>query len=235
MEFKYIEDYKFIKFNYDNVYMFFSTAEGDLDFNKSFPKGIENLNNLKRWFNVDYVSYLNQTHSNKVLIADENVYDGDALITNESNRIIGVFTADCVPILLVDKQNKAIAAVHSGWKGTVQDIVLNTIEELKNKYNSKEENINVYIGPHNKKCCYEVGEDVIALFRKKKCFNENMYVNRKINLEAYIVETLINKGIKRENIYTENLCTYCDKEVKLHSYRKAKNGYGRMFSFIFIK
>src|SRR3712207_7885382 len=48
-------------------------------------------------------------------------------------RSIGVFTADCVPILLVDKQNKAIAAVHSGWRGTVQDIDLNTIEELKNK------------------------------------------------------------------------------------------------------
>ena len=71
-----------------------------------------------------------------------------------------MFTADCVPVILVDKENEAIAAIHSGWKGTFSSIVTETILRMKEEYNSKAENIVAYIGPHIRQCCYEVSEDL---------------------------------------------------------------------------
>lgn len=235
MNIKEIGKYKFIEINHENIYMYFSTSEGEMDFNKNSKVGMENLNNIKKWFGVDKVSFLNQIHSDKVVIASEGVEEGDALISNESNRAIGVFTADCVPILIVDKKNKVIGAVHSGWKSTAKDIVIKTIDRMKEVYDSEEEFINIYIGPHIKKCCFEVGSEVIDIFKKNKNFKDRMVLKNKIDLESYIIECLVSLGIKKENVFTMDLCTYCCDKIKLHSYRREKQGYGRMFSFIFIK
>ena len=86
--------------------------------------------------------------------------EGDAIITNVKNVIIGVFTADCVPVILVDEENKVIAAIHSGWRGTFESITLKTIKKMKEEFNTNEINIKAYIGPHIRKCCYEVSEEL---------------------------------------------------------------------------
>ncbi|SHJ44134.1 conserved hypothetical protein [Hathewaya proteolytica DSM 3090] len=233
---KNIGGYEFIEFNCGNMYGYFSTAKGGLCFNKNTPDGIENLNNLKKWFGKDKLSYLSQIHSDITMVADDNIYEGDGLITHESNRIIGVFTADCVPIILMDEEHRCIAAVHSGWKGTAKNIVVKSLKKMESQYGTKPQYTKVFIGPHINKCCFQVGSEVIEEFQKNPLFNSSMVINESyIDLYAYIKTTLIDQGIKEDNIYNVDVCTYCNTDFSLHSYRRHKKGYGRMFSFAFIK
>lgn len=231
-----IENYKFISFKETGMECVFSTAEGKLNFKIDDEQGIFNIEKLKKWFNVDLVGYLEQIHSDKIYKYDGNTYIGDALITNNKNVAIGVFTADCVPVLLYDLEKHSIAAVHSGWKGTLADIVPKTIDALKNTYNSKPENITAYIGPHNRVCCYEVGENLISNFKKHNLYsNLEISKGKNLDLEACIKAQLLSKGVQKPNIHTLDMCTFCNTDYKLHSYRKAANESGRMFSFIILR
>lgn len=228
-----IDKFKFIKFNYENINIIFSTAEGGLDFNKNSIEGLGNIEKLKEWFNLSDVGYLSQIHSDKVFNYQGEMKEGDALITDRSNVAIGVFTADCVPILFLDKNKKVLAAVHSGWRGTLKNIAKETINNMVKEYDCNPKDILVYIGPHNRGCCFEIGEEVIEQFKEHKEFSEDMLCGRNFNLEEYIVACLIEINIPRDNITTMDYCTYCDERVKLHSYRKQNKSYGRMFSFIY--
>lgn len=212
----------------------FSTAEDNLNFNKKLNEGIENIESLKNKFNLKSVGYLNQIHSDKVYIYDGKVHDGDAIITDEKDIAVGVFTADCVPILIYDTSNNVIAAVHSGWRGTLNCIVSKTLMTMKDKYNTDYKNVIVYIGPHIRQCCYEVGNEVVDLFKKSKNYNM-MDFNNMLNLEKCIVKQLLDLYIDEKNIKIIDECTFCSNKYKFHSYRRQKETYGRMFSFIFLK
>ena len=231
----------FIKFQEGKFEVVFSTAENNKSFNRNTEEGIRELEALIDKFHGENVEYLKQIHSNKVYTyrKGSNEFkdnEGDALITNEKKVIIGVFTADCVPVILVDKENEAIAAIHSGWKGTFSSIVTETILRMKEEYNSKAENIVAYIGPHIRQCCYEVSEDLKEQFLKKfDIEKDKLFDGRNLSLEECINNDLINSGVLEENIHSLGLCTNCEKEVKLHSYRKSNGAYGRLFSFVYIK
>lgn len=236
MEKLYIHNYEFLKAGKDKAKFIFSTASGDLNFNKNFNVGLENIYKLKEWFNLREIGFLNQIHSDLIYNYDGEVHEGDALITDKKNVALGVFTADCVPILLYDKVNGIIAAVHSGWKGTLLDICGKTVSKMKQEYGVKAEDLIVYIGPHNKECCYEVGQDVVDKFLKKPSYEKLSIINNgKLNLEKCIINALIEKGVSEDNINTLNICTYCSKEEKLYSYRKNGESKGRLFSFIFLQ
>lgn len=231
---KCIENYEFIEEKDENVSLYFSTSKNNLNFKINSEEGMRNISNLKNWFHVEKVGYLNQTHSDKIYKFDGNTYDGDSIITDQKNVAIGVFTADCVPILIYDKTSGVVAAVHSGWKGTVLRIVEKTIKVMKDDCGCDEKNISAVIGPHNKVCCYEFGMELIEDFKKVDIYrNEDIYVNGKLDLQKCIMKQLKNAGIK--NIKPLNICTYCTKEYQLHSYRRDKEKAGRMFSFITIK
>ena len=171
----------------------FTNAEKERSFNRNTEEGVKELNSLKEEFNGKDIIYLKQIHSDKILkyrcneksIKDE---EGDAIITNEKNVIIGVFTADCVPIILIDEENEVIAAIHSGWKGTFESITLKTIEKMKLEFNANESNIKAYIGPHIKKCCYEVSEELKIKFidKKKTIKEEELFNENNLNLESCI-------------------------------------------------
>ena len=220
----------------------FTNAEKGRSFNRNTEEGIQELNSLQKEFNMNDIIYLKQIHSDKILkytLNDKSIKDeeGDAIITNEKNVIIGVFTADCVPIILIDEEKEVIAAVHSGWKGTFESITLKTIEKMKKEFNTNEINIKAYIGPHIKKCCYEVSEELKFKFiDKKKTINkEELFDENNLNLEECIIDDLKTAGVQDYNINSLNLCTYCSEDIKLHSYRKSEGSYGRMFSFIMIR
>lgn len=226
--------YTFLKLEFKNANFIFSTGENHLNFNKNIYEGKKNLNNIKRWFSLEEVGYLNQIHSNIVRNFKDENKEGDAIITNKFNRAVGVFTADCVPILLYDKENEVVAAVHSGWRGTYEKIVIHTINKMKENYNTKTENIIASIGPHIKECCYEVSYELINKFKEDKIYNDyNISYNRNLNLEACILVQLSNIGVKNENIVRANLCTMCSSDPKFYSYRKEGN-IGRQFSFVYL-
>ena len=232
----------FIIIDSEKSQIVFTNAVKERSFNRNIEEGIKELNSLKEEFNGNDIIYLKQIHSDKILkyrcngksIKDE---EGDAIITNEKNVIIGVFTADCVPVILIDEEKEVIAAIHSGWKGTFESITLKTIEKMKVEFNANESNIKAYIGPHIKKCCYEVSEDLKIKFIDKKgtISEEELFSENNLNLESCIIDDLKRAGVQDCNINSLNLCTYCSDDIKLHSYRKSQGSYGRMFSFIMLR
>ena len=236
MEIENIKDYEFIKFQNKNAVIMFSTAKNKISFNKNTEEGKLNLQKIMEIYHLNHIGYLNQIHSDFVFNFDGNIKDGDALITDQTRTAIGVFTADCVPVILVDIMQGVIAAVHSGWKGTKALIVSKTIERMQEKFGSIASDISVYIGPHIGGCCYEVSKELVEQFTSEDIYsNIKISNNNKLDLEKCILAELKQKGVKEENIYTTNICTACNKQVELHSYRFSHNKQGRMFSFVYLK
>ena len=173
--------------------------------------------NLKNYYE------LKQVHSNTVHIVDDNYINksiGDALITNQPNKPLIIKIADCVPILLYDNRNKVLALIHSGWKGTLENITKNTIETMINKFNSKPNNISAYIYPSIRNCHFEVEVDTYSLF-KEKIKNIDKYTIKKnikyhIDLQSIIKDNLKELGIT--NITDTDICTYCNNNI-YYSYR----------------
>jgi YfiH family protein len=235
MDIKNFDKFEFIKFQYDNAVILFSTARHGLSFNKNTDEGLINLKNIKEHYHLEEVCYLNQIHSNLIFDSQVGIQDGDALITDAANTAIGVFTADCVPVILVDTRIGVIAAVHSGWKGAKALIVSKTIEKLQKNYNSKAKDIRVYIGPHIGGCCYEVSRELIEQFTSEEIYSKiKISNNNKLDLEKCIWAQLVSKGIKEDNIFTTNTCTACNEQYEFYSYRFSENKQGRMFSFVYI-
>ncbi|MDH4027852.1 MAG: polyphenol oxidase family protein, partial [Nitrospirota bacterium] len=99
------------------------------------------------------------TGSVHVLGPDPAPVVADAVVTSRKNVFIGVLVADCVPVLLYDPAKEVAGAVHAGWRGTAQRILMNTIRTMHEKFLCSASDILVAIGPSIKQCSYEVGEE----------------------------------------------------------------------------
>lgn len=180
--------------------------------------------------------YLNQVHSDRFHVVDNDNYkeilnsEGDALITATPGITIGVFTADCVPILVQDVENKIVSAIHAGWKGTFLNIAGKVLAYIIECMGSKPENIYAAIGPSIGPCCFEVKEEVAEKFTYKSFRNDKWFVN--LWKENY--EHIKECGIPMENIDAGSLCTKCNEEL-FFSYRRDNGVTGRMGSFIALK
>lgn len=240
MEIQTIKDnYDFIKIKNNNATFIFSTAKNNLDFSRNKEVFQNRIGLIKDKYKLDDIKYLSQIHSNLVWDANELKYgeilEGDGLITNKVNLGIGVFTADCTPIILYDIKNEVISVIHSGWKGTLNHIVAVAIEKMTQLYDTKGEDIIAIIGPHNRECCYEVSEELIDIFKKDKLFSRhNINSGRYLSLENCIIADLKNKNVKEENIKSLKQCTYCSSEFEFHSYRKDKEKSGRLLTLAFM-
>jgi len=185
----------------------------------------------------------NQTHSDHVHVVKEPgnkgweglesaVPDCDALVTNLKGVMLGILTADCVPILLYDPVAKAVAAVHAGWKGTKANIVAKTIQTMQREFGTKPDNLIAGIAPSIGVCCYEVGKDVASYF-----FDLPDAIQAKKNSKYMLDLPEINKlqlitaGMREEKIEMSNICTSCDVE-HFFSYRKESGCSGRFMSLI---
>lgn len=235
------EGSNYVNIDKKNGRIFFSTAEGGKNFNRHTEDGVNTLNSLKDELNVDEVIYIRQIHSDRVVVYDKNPADfieeeGDAIITDKKNVAIGVFTADCVPVILLDSKKDVCAAIHSGWKGTINKITEKTIRRMQEVYGCNIGDIEAFIGPHIRQCCYEVSEELKDEFIDRMDVDkEILFKGRNLSLEECILSTLRNVGVNECNINSLKLCTYCSDKIKLHSYRKSDGNYGRMFSFIILK
>ena len=96
--------------------------------------------------------------------------------------------------------------------------------------------VKVYVGPHIRKCCYEVSQELKETFLEETGIPEDvLFDGRRLSLEECILKDIREIGVLEENIYTLNLCTYCNEDIRLHSYRKSNGDYGRLFSFVILK
>jgi hypothetical protein len=180
---------------------------------------------------------LRQVHSAQVWNAHglaDRCREGDALISSEPAERIGVRTADCVPILMMDPNTRSIAAVHAGWRGTVAKIALRSVEGLQTGFRVNPANLRVAIGPCIRKCCYEVGSDVACQFQEffPEWAEHGQTLSRKrIDLAEANRRILLATGVSAAHIYDSGLCTFC-QATDFFSYRREPEDPGRMISFI---
>jgi polyphenol oxidase len=191
----------------------------------------------RSWPNTTGLAALRQIHSDRVVVARHagDLAEGDALITNVQGITLSIRTADCLPILIADTEHHAVAAVHAGWRGTVQGIALKTLAAMSKEFGTVSENVVIAIGPGIGPCCYEVGADVAAQF--SPFFPEIPDLGKspvKVNLaEANSRQLRRNGGITGQ-IDASCLCTLCLGE-HFHSYRRDGVAAGRMVSGIGIR
>src|SRR6185503_12787396 len=110
----------------------------------------------------------------------------DALIANIPLTLLGVQTADCMPILLVDKRSRAFAAVHAGWRGTLACIVSRTLERMQLTYDTRPEDVCAAFGPSIAACCFEVGPEVIAQFEQTFSSGQQVASRRQADGKAHL-------------------------------------------------
>ena len=177
---------------------------------------------------------LRQVHSATVMNAyglSDRCCEGDALITDEVDRSIGVRTADCVPILLVDSSRRALAAVHAGWRGAATGIVSRAVEILGSTFGSNPAHIHAAIGPCIRACCYEVGGEVAQKFHPLFPEWEPALDTRRLDLPEANRRQLCAAGVNLSHIYDCGRCTACEPDI-FFSYRRQPGDPSRMLASI---
>ncbi|MCA1557818.1 MAG: peptidoglycan editing factor PgeF [Acidobacteria bacterium] len=156
----------------------------------------------------------------------------DALITDVPGILLGVKSADCVPVLLGDERTGACAAVHAGWRGTFAHIVSRTIERMHHEYGTRAEDLRAAIGPAAGVCCYEVGAEVIEAMRANfreadSLLQPTREGHARIDLQRANSNLLVQSGVPEERIHIAPFCTMCRTDI-FFSYRREKSLHGRV-------
>lgn len=168
----------------------------------------------------------------------------DAIMTNLNNVCIGVSTADCIPILLHDKKNHAVCAIHAGWRGTVSRIAEKAVKSMRNAYGSIPSDIIAQIGPGISLDSFEIGDEVYDAFEKDG-FNmstiSKRYPAKEPNCEKWHIdlpmcnkEQLIAAGIIKDSIHVSDICTFKQHEIFFSARRLGINS-GRIYTAILLK
>ncbi|MGA2890348.1 MAG: peptidoglycan editing factor PgeF [Terracidiphilus sp.] len=188
---------------------------------------------------------------------------GDGLMTDKPGLLLGIQTADCIPVLVADPKRRAVAAFHAGWRGTVERIVESGIGRMRLAFGSRPEDLIAAIGPGIGACCYAVGEEVLSEFESqftyaRELFREvydsdpvrtrypMLFLTQRApghspigpSLHLDLVEAnrrqLLSAGLKARSINLVGGCTSCQSEL-FFSHRASGGHAGRMLSVIGIK
>jgi polyphenol oxidase len=166
-----------------------------------------------------------QVHGNDVRVVEQSGQLGqaDGLISGTPGLLVGVKTADCLPILLVDPVHRVVSAVHAGWRGTAAEILTKAVELSTARFGSDPAQMEAAIGPGIGICCFEVGPEVAREFGAWESEEKTCLDLAKINRAQ-----LERAGIK--TIFESGLCTMCGKGF--YSFRREREQAGRMLSFV---
>lgn len=190
-----------------------------------------------------------QTHSDCIKEIDENVltdcpaiflpdlYNVDGMITNKKNIVLSTTNADCLLLLIYDPINRAVANIHSGWKGTLQKISKKAVEKMQEEYGSNPKDLLCFMSPCLRKCCFEVHDDVKDLYVEQFAYTNrlNEFIEdiglvegrRKYKLDNEGVNKLLleEAGVNPNNIFSSNICSVCEGDM-VHSRRVEGPNYG---------
>ena len=232
-------------FETDNSLAVFSDrSDGDFNFYAPNKEEIENnWNNLtqKLGLSTKLPHFVNQVHQSDIVEVSTNTSfptpqtKADGLITNLPRTPIGVFTADCCPVLI--SSSKAVSATHAGWKSTCQSISSKTVLKHQNIFGTTPSELTAFIGPCIGQCCFELGDEVYEKFVTENKEWEIFFTRKEkwhLDLRALNRYQLEKAGIPQNQIIDLNECTFCMQD-KYFSYRRMKKRNGSMFSFIFLK
>jgi len=183
---------------------------------------------------------LKQIHGNRlVTIAQRPLVaadpEADGLLTSEPGALLGIVTADCVPVLMVDPKKRVAAAVHAGWRGTLQGIARRAIELLSVHWQVATQDLHVALGPSIGGCCYEVGPEVGETMAARWNIDSPSAwrpVREKgfLDLREVNAIQITESGVPRSQISFVGPCTFCD--ASFASYRREGGGAGRQLSVI---
>jgi purine-nucleoside/S-methyl-5'-thioadenosine phosphorylase / adenosine deaminase len=212
---------------------------------------------------------LRQIHSSVLRLATargaarERPWKGDGLMTDEPGLLLGIQTADCIPVLVADRKRHAVAAFHAGWRGTVKRIVETGIGRMRLEFGSRPEDLIAAIGPGIGACCYAVGEEVLSSFESQFAYADDLFrevydtdpVRTKYpmlfltqrapghspigpSLHLDLVEAnrrqLLAAGLKPRAIRVVGGCTSCQPEL-FFSHRASQGHAGRMLAVIGVR
>ena len=193
-------------------------------------------------FTGENLSITKQIHEDFAAVIKEPTLrseGADALITGEKNIPLMSYSADCVPILLYDKDKNIGAAIHSGWRSTVKQITKRTIEKMAENFGTNPASVIAAIGPSIEKSCFQVGMEVYDAF--SETFSDLSFLEEDgdgIHFHADLWEaihiTLISSGVQEENISLAGECTFCEED-KYFSSRRQKGKFGAMGAFIELR
>lgn len=176
----------------------------------------------------------------KGLLRPRDYTDVDGLVTDERGVCLALSFADCVPVFFVDPVREVIGLAHSGWRGTVSRISAGMVGIMCRRYGCEREHILAAIGPSICRSCYEVGEEVAEAVRE--AFPARDVESRlltagkepgkyQLDLWEAVRETLLECGIKPENIAVTDICTCCNPDL-LFSHRASRGQRGAMGAFL---
>src|SRR5215208_6501960 len=155
----------------------------------------------------------------------------DALATNLKGVLLGVKTADCVPVIVGDPRSGACAAVHAGWRGTLAEIVKRALARMREEFGTEPADVRAALGPAALGCCYEVGAEVVEPFRAKFADADSLFKptaagHALVDLHEANRRQLVGAGVGPERIHALPLCTMCRPDL-FFSYRQDRKLYGR--------
>jgi len=209
---------------------------------------------------------LRQVHSDIIHHVDSEPdapLTGDGLITATPGLLLGIQTADCLPIILVDAKRRAVGVFHAGWRGTVKRIAEKGVGEMHRWFGTRPRDLKAAIGPGVGRCCYEVGEEVRSKFESQFSYEASLFHEVKdsdpvrekypllflsarapghgelpprifLDLAEANRRQLLSVGVSKKNIAASPLCTSCRTDL-LFSYRAEKGSTGRMMAVAGIR
>jgi purine-nucleoside/S-methyl-5'-thioadenosine phosphorylase / adenosine deaminase len=209
---------------------------------------------------------LRQVHSDLIHVVRSPQPDrltGDGLITNVPGIALAVMTADCLPVLLVDRKNKAVGAFHAGWRGTVQRIAEKGLGIMRHEFGTRPQDVFAPIGPGIQQCCYDVGEELRQKFESQFAYAGELFrevqssdavrekypllfmnmrapghgdlcIKFHLDLREANRRQLLAAGVPQKQIFPLNHCTACDTRL-FFSHRAEKGRTGRMMAVIGIR
>jgi YfiH family protein len=212
---------------------------------------------------------LRQIHSNVLVLAGasdasrDRPWRADGLMSDEPGLLLGIQTADCIPVLVADRKRRAVAAFHAGWRGTVKRIVESGVGRMRLEFGSRPEDLVAAIGPGVGPCCYAVGEEVLSSFESQFSYGRELF--REVydadpvrtrypmlfltqrapghssigpSLHLDLIEAnrrqLLAAGLKPRSIHWAGGCTSCQNHL-FFSHRASQGHAGRMLSVIGIR
>jgi YfiH family protein len=207
-----------------------------------------------------------QIHSDLIHCVSEPADEtraGDGLITATREILVGIQTADCLPVILVDTKQHAVGVFHAGWRGTVRRIVEKGVGEMRRWFGTHPRDIGAVIGPGVHQCCYQVGEEVRSQFKSQFTYADKLFRETKefnpihekypllfltarapghsdlpkqlfLDLVEANRRQLLDAGVRSKNISASELCTVCRNDL-LFSYRAENGVTGRLMAVAGIR
>ena len=180
--------------------------------------------------------YCCQIHSASVIDVDNGTEtipkdppEADALISAHRGTALGIFTADCVPIFILDRATPAIGIAHAGWRGTFAQIAVNTLTQMEASFGTLTTNCQIHLGPSIQKCCYTVSTELLDQFAER--FGSTVHNGKNLSLQDANLNQLVETGLPPTSISVSPLCTACRTDI-FYSHRAENGRTGRMLSFI---